>query len=193
MRYFVNRTFKKMAKPSNVKALETGSCITWDEWLAYLSTMNAKEMSHHEIASKVLEKIVEKGKSKSPEWWSHGVALAYEKHIGKRKERQTCDGSFSVTVSKTVDGDMNFALNTWQKRVKGVSDFNGVKIQSQPSVSETEKWRYWRCRLEDKSEISVNIRNKPNGVKSTLAINHDNLQDEDAPEKWRDFWKSFEV
>lgn len=182
-----------MTKPSNTKALETGSGISWSEWVAYLDSIQARELDHTALAIKTLEKIVETGKSKSPEWWAQGVAVAYEQHIGRRKPGQTCDGSFSVTVSKTIDGNMDFAIDKWVKRVEGISEFNGVKINKTPSVTQTEKWRYWRCGLEDGSALSVNIQNKPNGLKSSLTINHDKLNQAEDVEKWRGFWKSFEI
>lgn len=182
-----------MTKPSNIKALETGSGIPWSEWVVYFESINADELNHTEMAAKALDKILETGKSKSPEWWAQGVTVAYEQHIGRRKPGQTCDGKFSVTVSKTIDGDMDAALEKWEKRVEGITEFNNIKMGRKPSVSQTEKWRYWRCGMEDGSAISVNIQNKPNGVKSTLAINHDKLNNAEDVEKWRAFWKSFQV
>ncbi|MDO5665209.1 MAG: hypothetical protein Q4G63_08145 [Bacteroidia bacterium] len=182
-----------MTKPSNVKALETGSGLLWGEWVQYLDSINAQELDHTAMAVKTLEKIREIGKSKSPEWWAQGVAVAYEQYIGRRKPGQRCDGDFSVTVSKTIDGAMDIALEKWMKRVDGVLEFGGVKISREPSVTQTEKWRYWRCGLEDGSTLSVNIQTKPNGIKSGLAINHDKLSEAGDVEKWRSFWKSFEV
>ena len=182
-----------MTKPSNTKALETGSGISWNEWVTYLDSINASELDHTALAVKTLEKIRETGKSKSPEWWAQGVAVAYEQHIGRRKPGQRCDGDYSVTVSKTIDGDMDNVLEKWVQRVDGISKFNGLKISREPSVSQTEKWRYWRCGLEDGSTLSVNIQTKPNGEKSGLAINHDKLSEAEDVEKWRGFWKSFEI
>ncbi len=182
-----------MTKPSNTKALETGSGITWNEWVAYLDSINAKQLNHTQLAVKTLEKINETGKSKSPEWWAQGVAVAYEQYTGKRKPGQRCDGDFSVTISKTLAGDMAQAMEQWQKSVSDITTFNGLKISKPGSVSKTDKWRYWRCGLEDGSTLSVNIQTKANGVKSSLAINHDKLSSADDVEKWRTFWKSFDV
>ena len=72
---------------------------------------------------------------------------------------------------------MDDALKKWVKSLDGMTVFDGVKITSEPSISQTEKWRYWRCGLEDKSAISVNIQTKAEGEKSSLAINHDNIQE----------------
>ncbi|NLO71258.1 MAG: hypothetical protein GX102_10065 [Porphyromonadaceae bacterium] len=173
-------------KPSNIKSLETGTGKSWEYWLEFLESINAKELPHDEIARKVHA-------HGANEWWSQGVTVAYEQHIGRRIPGQTCDGDFQVTVSKTILGNMDEALEKWVKKVEGITEFDGVKITREPAISQTEKWRYWRCGLEDKSKISVNIQTKPGGVKSSLAINHDKIQEAGGVEKWRAFWKAFEV
>lgn len=182
-----------MTKPSNIKALETGSGITWDEWILYLNSIDAKELDHAQLAIKTLEKIIETGKSKSPEWWAQGVAVAYEQYVGKRQPGQTCTGDFSVTVSKTVMGDMDNALQQWLAAIDGVTTFNDLTISRPGAMSKTEKWRYWRCGMDDGSTVSVNIQTKPNGEKSSISINHDKLPLATDVDKWRTFWKAFSV
>jgi len=86
---------------------------------------------------------------------------------------------------------MDTALAEWIERVGDVQAFDETKIVRAPSVSETEKWRYWRCGLADGSRLSVNIQTKPDGQKSMLAINHDNLASSEAVEAWRQYWKAF--
>lgn len=88
---------------------------------------------------------------------------------------------------------MDEALEKWVKSLDGMTEFDGVKITSEPSISQTEKWRYWRCGLEDKSAISVNIQTKAEGEKSSLAINHDKIQEAGDLEKWRKYWKTFAI
>ena len=174
------------AKPTNIKALETGTGQSWEFWQEFLESIHAKDLAHDEIARKV-------NAHGANAWWSQGVTVAYEKHIGRRISGQTCDGDFQVTVSKTVAGNMDEALEKWVKSLDGMTEFDGVKITSEPSISQTEKWRYWRCGLEDKSAISVNIQTKTGGEKSSLAINHDNIQEAGDLEKWRKYWKTFAI
>lgn len=143
------------------------------------------------MVKKVYPHIVKAGRSKSPEWWSQGVVVAYEQHIGRRIPGQTCDGNYSVTVTKTYDGDMETVLARWSTKTAGATQFDGVKLTSVPRQSQTEKWRYWRCDLVDGSKLSVNIQTKPDGHKSMLAINHDKLSRSEDVERWRAFWKAF--
>ncbi len=174
------------SKPANIKALQTGTGKSWEYWLEFLESIGAGNLPHDQIALKVNE-------HGANAWWSQGITVAYEQYIGRRLPGQTCDGDFQVTVSKTIAGDMDEALTRWVKSTEGITEFDGAKIIREPVISQTEKWRYWRCGLDDKSTISVNIQNKPGGEKSILAINHDKIQISEDVDKWRAFWKAFEV
>lgn len=176
-------------KPSNIKALETGSGISWDEWLEFLKEHN--NLDHAEMAKVVLSKINEVGQSTSPEWWAQGVTVAYEQYIGRRKVGERSDGSFSVTVSKTIPNSMDEALERWDSNAKRSPEIQKIIESNTVRISRTDKWRYWRAKGRDGSSISVNIQSKPGSSKSSLAINHDKLSSHKDLEKWRDFWKSF--
>jgi hypothetical protein len=180
-----------MTKPSNVKALETGSGISWEEWIEFFD--GHEKLNHAELATMALERIIETGKSSSPEWWAQGVAVAFEQHIGRRLPGQQNDGSFAVTVSKTFDGDMDAALAQWVAKVGDTREFNGVKLNGEPRTSQTEKWRYWRANLADGSTLAMNFQTKANGEKTAAALNHDKIPNSEAAEKWRAFWKQYLV
>ena len=177
-----------MNEPKNKKSIETGSGILWTDWLEILAPH--KDLDHASMAKLVNGEIVKVGKSKSSEWWAQAVTIAYERHIGRRQIGQTCDGNFSVTVSKTMLGDMDTALATWLELVSDRAEFDDVPIKGQPRISETEKWRYWRCDLEDGSKLSVNIQTKSPGDKSALAINHDKLSVAEDVDRWRTYWSA---
>lgn len=176
-------------KPSNVKALETGSGIGWDEWVRFLEPH--RTLPHAEMAEVVLAKILEAGRSSSPQWWAQGVTVAFEQHIGRRLPGQRADGTFSISVSRTIPGDVDQALDHWVALVGTRTEFDGVPIAGEPRISRTDTWRYWRCELSDGSSVAVNIRAKPSGASSTLSINHDKLTEPDAVERVRAYWKAF--
>lgn len=178
-----------MIRPLNIKALETGSGIAWEEWLRILA--DHQQATHAELAKLALGKIIENGQSKSPEWWAQGVAAAFERHIGRRQPGQQSDGSFSVTVSRTFEGDMDAVSAAWIDRVRDVEEFNRVRVDGAPRISQSEKWRYWRAKLADGSRLAANFQTRPGGDKTAMALNHDGIPDSDAVEDWRSFWKEY--
>ncbi|MGH7218317.1 MAG: hypothetical protein ACREGE_02655 [Candidatus Microsaccharimonas sp.] len=171
------------------KAIETGSGITWGEWLEILEPHRDK--THGAIALVAFYEIKKRAVSSSPEWWAQGVTVAYEQHIGRRKVGQMSDGTFSVTVSRTVNGSMDEALDAWIALIGDVREYSGTKVVDAPRISKTDEWRYWRCTLEDGSTLSVNIQEKPGGEKSIIAINQDKLLSEDKLEDTKAYWKGF--
>ncbi|GAA1712526.1 hypothetical protein [Propioniferax innocua] len=169
-------------------ALETGSGITWAEWLEILEPH--KDLDHPAMAAKVLEHINARGASKSPEWWAQGVTVAYEQHIGRRGVGERCDGSFSVTVSKTMPSDMDATLAAVDAVAAGRDELAGIPLAGEPRTSATEKWRYWRADLADGSKITINIQNKTNG-KSVAAVNHDGLASNEHSDELKAWWRAF--
>lgn len=180
-----------MIKPSNIKSIETGSGIAWDVWLGLLDPY--KDLNHTEMANIALDEIRKVGASTSPEWWAQGVTVAYEQHIGRRQPGQTSAGDYSVTVSKTLEGDMTDVVARVVERLSGVDAFDGINLLRPGAVSETKKWRYWRCGLADGSTVSINIQTKPSGDTSSVAINHDKLRRASDVQRWRGFWKTFDL
>ncbi len=180
-----------MSLERKIKALETGSGISWKDWLEFLRPH--QKLSHTDMARLALGEIIRVGQSNSPEWWAQSVTIAYELHIGRRQPGQQSSGTFSVTVSKTILAERDNALAMWIDAVGPRKAFDGIQIVGNPRISGTEKWSYWRCDLEDNSKISVNITDKNTPDKSSLSINHDNLKSAEDVEKWRSFWKNFSV
>jgi hypothetical protein len=177
-----------MTKPSNTNAIEVATNIEWGDWLKFFDGIEAKNLSHRQIADKAYEKL---GKAQASRgWWSQSVAVAYEQHLGRRQPGQREDGTYEVSVSITIDGTMDEAMQTWKNLVKGRDDFMGVGLSGKPAISKTEKWRHWRIGLDDGTRLSVSAYQKtPN--KSGLAVTNTNLNDSNAVEQWRSYWKSY--
>jgi hypothetical protein len=58
-----------------------------------------------------------------------------------------------------------------------------------PETSSTEKFRYWRCGLEDGSRVGVSIYDKASGM-AAIGLGHERLGSEAEVERWRAFWKA---
>ncbi|MFC7448845.1 hypothetical protein [Rhodococcus daqingensis] len=172
-----------MTRPSNTDAIEKGTGRDWSEWIDLLDSAGAKGLPHNEIARLIQDEWGTTG------WWAQSVTVAYEQQIGRRVPGQDCNGEFSVSVSKTLTGTMDEALSSWVTLVGGRTEFSDVAIFGDAAVSATEKWRYWRCTLEDGTRVGVTIHQK-SPDRATLGIGHEKLESADAVEHWRPFWKT---
>lgn len=175
--------------PSRITALETGTGIAWNDWIAFFEPH--RDLDHTALAALALDRILTQGRSRSPEWWAQGVTVAFEQHIGRRGVGERCDGSYSATVSRTLPGTMDEVLARMAASGDGREDFVGVPVESSPTTSATEKWRYWRVRLADGSKVSINIQTKPAGDKATVAVNHDGLDDPARVPQVKQWWKDW--
>lgn len=171
-----------MAQAISNEALEKGTGKSWGEWLKFFESIHASELTHKEIALTVYEKGGVSG------WWAQMVTVSYEQHIGRRIAGQDCTGEFAVSVNKTLDGTMDSIMKKWQALIGERNDFSNIPISRGPDVSQTEKWRYWRCGLSDGSVVNVNIHQK-SPAKAGLSVQHEKLESNEQAEHWRAFWK----
>lgn len=172
-----------MTKPANTSAFASKTGKSWEDWITYLDGIGARDLSHKEIASR----IVETGEASG--WWAQGITVAYEQHIGRRQPGQRPDGSHEVSVSKTMGGSLDEVLVLWEAEAQSVQAGNRVEFDGPATVSESGKWRYWRRPLADGSRLSITIAEKPGG-KTSIAVTHEKLPGREAAEDWRGFWKS---
>ncbi len=166
----------------NVEALENGTGKSWAEIEEYLAGIGADKLPHTEIVRHLNDDGIVTG------WWAQSVTVAYEQQIGRRVPGQDCNGEFSVSVSKTLNGSMDEALQMWQEHVAGAEAFSAIDISRGPDINSTQKWRYWRCGLADGSRVNVNIHQKT-GAKTGFSIQHERLESVEQVEHWRAFWK----
>ena len=135
-----------------------------------------------------------------PGWWSQNVTVEYEKHIGRRETGQTQSGEYEGTATRTLPGTMDEVLDRWIARLPddpAAAGFDGVGLAGDPSVSRTEKWRYWRATLADGSRVTVTISDKPGGAAkaagpaSTLAVTSSKLRTREESARWKSYWRAY--
>lgn len=169
-------------KPINTAAIEKGTGRSWDDWRAWLDSIDAGNLSHKEMAERV-----EAGGLATP-WWSQSIAVAYEQEIGRRMPGQRKDGMYEVTASRTIPGTMDEALVAWTALTGNATEFNGVAVERGPETSMSEDFRYWRCGLADGSRVAMSFTEKPQG-RAAIGLGHAKLQSQAEVERWRAFWK----
>ncbi|WGD37624.1 hypothetical protein [Lysinibacter sp. HNR] len=175
-----------MVRASNIPAIEKATQKTWAQWLDFFNSHGAAQLSHPEIAALAYEEIVSLPINSG--WWAQATAIAFEQQAGLRSPGQSRRGSFAVTVSRTLVGTVDGARDRWETFIADRQDFNTVPVEGEASISGANEWRYWRCRLEDGSRISVDIYQKV-PEKVTFSLNHSKLESAEKVEQWRAYWK----
>lgn len=155
-----------MKENPRIKPIEQATNTSWDEWLKFLESVKAKDLSHHEIATLVLEHLM--GKVDNPGWWAQSITVAYEQYIGKRVPGQSPDGTFQISVSKSTKLSMKELMDAWvdfAERDKSVDRL----VKAEVRVGGTDKRLTWRTKGEDKMTINVISEPKSNGNASIVV------------------------
>jgi len=141
-----------MTAAARVISIERATEIAWVDWLSFMHGIGAHEMSHHAIATQVLEKL--EGQIENPAWWAQSITVAYEQDIGRRLPGQRPDGTFQTSVSKVTGQSMNSLIGTWTTFAESDDDVQRL-IASEPRVSGTEKRITWRAKGANGAAINV--------------------------------------
>ncbi len=168
-------------RPANTEAIEKATGASWRAWCAFLDEAGAADMEHSAIVRQA------RGFKPISGWWAQGVAVAYEQHIGRRKPGQVSDGSFSVSLTRTLAMPQQGAFDKWCALTSGLDDIGGQAIAETPTTSITPKRCYWRCRFEDGSRGSVAFERK-DGERSVARVEHTKIADEVAMPMMKEAW-----
>lgn len=181
-------------KPSNIPSIERATGTSWATWLTHFATNEASTKPHAQIARIALDHMPD-GVA-NPEWWAQGVAIAYEQHAGIRVPGQSSTGTFQVSVSTTVTGNRDQAIEDWAEVMASRPKHRG-HTASTPRRSRTEKRTFWRVDLQPPeptaasarvSKVEVAASDKGEG-KVLVSIQHRDLTHESDIETWRAHWK----
>lgn len=170
-------------KPANTSAFADKTGRSWEGWLEFLEEIGARELSHKEIA----RRIVETGDASG--WWAQGITVAYEQHIGRRQPGQRADGRHEVSVSRTVARTLDEAMAAWTSIADRLEMADAVDFAGEADISASDKWRYWRRALADGTRVVVTVGEKSGG-KATIALTHEKLAEPEDIERWRTYWKA---
>lgn len=169
-----------MVKPIATATIEKGTGKPWEYWLARLTKASAAELSHTDIA-KLLEQ-----EWNVPGWWAQTITVAFEQHIGRRIPGQTSSGRYELSVSRVVAGTPDALREAWANSARQRKRLAGRKPIDQPSTSGTSKRLYWRCKLDDNSNVTVSFEPKGSG-KALISLAHASARKLDA-DKLKSRW-----
>lgn len=180
-----------MSTDSRIKAVERATSRTWDDWLRFMDAIGAKNLSHHEIATKVIAEL--DGKVENVGWWAQSVTVAYEQHAGHRIPGQRPDGTFQTSVSKATTLGMQALMDKW---VQFAAEDQSVLALAAGDVrvSGTEKRITWRTKAHDGSDIRVTSEPKKDGTASIIAVQmglQTNELNNEAKARWTSILQRF--
>lgn len=156
-----------MTTNSRIQAVERATKRSWDEWLAYMARIDAKSLSHHEIATHLLQEL--EGQTDNNGWWAQATTNAYEQYIGRRVPGQRPDGTFQMSVSKSTPLGMQALMDQWVAFAEGDDAVRSLAA-GEVRVSGTDKRITWRTKAHDGSDIRVTSEPKKDGTASIIAV-----------------------
>ncbi len=106
-----------------------------DEWFALLDAQGAVGWSHAEIARWLAASYPDVSG-----WWIQAITVRFEQERGGRLPGQMADGTFTVSMSRTVDGTLDTILDTAIDCVRAFIDFPPASVR-RATKSPTARWR----------------------------------------------------
>jgi hypothetical protein len=159
------------------EALQEKTGRNWAQWFAVLDKAGALKMEHRARAEFLHEKH---GVS---EWWSQMVAVEFEKARGLRRTNQRMDGSYEVSVSRTLPLPLEAAFAAWS------DDKARRKFLDAPvSLRKATPCKSMRFNWERDGNI-FELRFYPKGgAKTQVVVQHFKLRNAAELERMRKFW-----
>lgn len=155
-----------MPENPRIKPVERATNRSWDDWLAFMDRVGARDLDHHGIALKVYDEL--HGKVEPLGWWTQAVTVAYEQHIGRRIPGQRPDGTFQTSVSKATRLGMAELMTAWVAFAAADAAVREL-IEGEPKVSGTDRRITWRVRAADGSAVIIASEPKPTGTATIVA------------------------
>lgn len=153
----------------------------WDEWCDLIDTWPGRDGGHAAIAAHVAEVYGVGG------WWSHGVAVGYERITGRRGVNQMADGTFSAGKTRTVTVDVDALRASIIDDLDRRELFPGLEttLRSKP----TSKALRVGVAIDGEAIGSVLFSFAPKGDgRVVISLSHDGLPDSAAVERWKQYW-----
>ncbi|WOP17818.1 hypothetical protein [Raineyella sp. LH-20] len=180
-----------MTRPANLEAIEAAGGIGWDDWCRWLDDRGGRDLDHGALAALAAERLT--GGPDNPLWWAQSVAVAYEQQIGCRLPGQRPDGTFFVSVTRTLPLEPEAAMTAWTTYVAEGgsivgSTLAGSTLAEDARTSVTPKRRYWRTSFTDGSSFQIAVEAAAGG--SRVTATQERLTTPEAKERSRQIWRT---
>ena len=151
----------------------------WREWVRILDAWGAKGRTHKDTAAYLMDH------HGVPGWWAQAITNGYERARGIRVKHQSLDGSFQVSVSKTVP----IGVGKLFKAFAEAPQRNKWLERGMLKVRTTNEERSVRFDFRDGTSRVVASFEPKDRSKTTVTVQHERLPDAGAVEEMRALWK----
>ncbi|UNX53468.1 hypothetical protein MF406_10705 [Georgenia sp. TF02-10] len=164
------------------EAVRAGTDRSWEEWVDLIDAGPGRAAGHTAIATWLREAHAVDG------WWAQGVTVGYERITGIRLPGQMPDGTFTVSRSRTLPGDLDALRAVLLDDDARASLFPGLRtsLRSSPTAKQL-RFDVWDAGSgEPAGVLAVSVDRARAGIK--LVVTHEKLASVQAADVWKAFW-----
>ena len=158
------------------EAVQSKTGKTWAQWVTTLDAMDARSLTHREIATRVHELGV-------PDWWTQTVTVGYERIRGLRAFGQRRGGGYTANKSRTFSVPVERLFEAFTRprlRERWLTEPGLTFGKATPA-------KYVHMRWSDGGRVEVGFTAK-GPHKSQVAIGHEGLPNADAVQTLKSYW-----
>jgi uncharacterized protein YndB with AHSA1/START domain len=160
------------------EAISKNTGRTWKEWVRVLDAVQAAEKPHGEIARYVHS-------LGTPDWWTQGVTVGYERIRGLRDKGQRRGGGYEASKSRTFAVPVSKLYKAFAN-ARTRQKWLPVKVAIRTAIADKSIRLTW----DDGSIIVIGFL--PKGTaKSAVAVVHSKLPDRAAIAKVKELWSGY--
>ena len=165
-----------------MRSSSPGPADSWNEWVALIDAGPGRTVGHTAIAAWVRE-----AHDVEP-WWAQGVTVGYERITGIRLPGQMPDGTFTVSRSRTLSGDIGALRAVLLDDVARADLFPGLRttLRSKPTAKQLRFGVADGVSGEAAGILAIAADPLASGVK--LVVTHEKLPSIEAADGWKAFW-----
>lgn len=130
-----DRPLARDAAPQRISDARLGSGTGRSalEWFAILDGVSATRLSHEQIARLLVDRF------EVASWWAQGITVRYEQERGMPLPGQQADGSFAVSVDRSLRGEPLDLLDLVVDRLTGYTG-GAPTATSRSATRPTAEW-----------------------------------------------------
>ena len=165
----------KSANISN-EAVKARTGKTWTEWYELFDAAGAVKMTHREI-------VAIASRHEAGSWWQQMVTVGYEQARGLREKNMSCEGTYQVNVTKTLNAPVEVVFEAWNDPVRRIEWLPGADL----TIRKATPAKSLRITWNPGENLDVNLFAKGD-CKCTCSAEHSKFKNPADVERLRSFW-----